>query len=373
MKLKVLFVYRVDRNNPSNSGVINKLNGQVKATQELGYNVQYITQSGKQTLLNQEVIHIAGSWIPYQVQQAYWFDTFRKRVLEQAYDIIIIRYGLSTPSFLSFLKEVKHKWPNSKVLIDLPTFPYDKEWRGVSGRFSLRMDHYYRRKLKRYIDYIIHLGAESSIWGVPTIPISNGIDIASIGNVAHVRPAIEQNETLHVIAVGKWQYWHGLDRVIKGIAPEDDIRLHLVGEGPENITLLQLVERLGVKRQVRFYGSLTGSELHKVYDRCHIAIGTLGLHRKGVKIDSSLKHREYCVRGAPFILGSEDLDFPPDLPFVQYFYGEKIIKSEDLKTFYRSCQVEDNIRQKMKDYAVEHLSWYDKMKTILNTVVKYGS
>lgn len=373
MKLKVLFVYRVDRNNPSNSGVIHKLTGQVKATKALGHSVQYITQSGNQTLLNQEVIHTARSWIPYRVRQAYWFDTFRKRVLVQAYDIIIIRYGLSTPSFLSFLNEIKHKWPNTKVLIDLPTFPYDKEWSGLSGQVSMRMDHYFRRKLKKYIDYIIHLGVESSIWGVPTILISNGIEIAPIGSAAHVRPALERKETLHVIAVGKWQYWHGLDRVIKGISPKDDIRLHIVGEGPENRALLQLTERLGVKTQVRFYGSLIGAELDKVYDKCHIGIGTLGLHRKNLKIDSSLKHREYCMRGVPFILGSEDHDFPLELPFVQYFSGEKIITSEDLKTFYQCCQVEDNISQKMRDYAIKHLRWYDKMKTIFNTVVKYGS
>ena len=42
-----------------------------------------------------------------------------------------------------------------------------------------------------------------------------------------------------------------------------------------------------------------------LYDRCHFAIASLGLHRIGIDVASTLKTREYLAKGMPFVYSGE--------------------------------------------------------------------
>jgi len=198
------------------------------------------------------------------------------------------------------------------VVLDLPTYPYEKEFTGINAKMLLAVDRINRRSLKGSVDLILHYGLEKELFGIPCLNVSNGV--LSFPSVA--RSVQKDKETLHLLAVGKWAYWHGLDRIVEGVKGSEEVTLHIVGVGPESKALKKNCEG---KANVIFHGNLSGEKLEKQYQEADIGIGTLGIHRKGLKIDSSLKHREYCMRGLPFILSTEDLDFPEELAFVKYF------------------------------------------------------
>ena len=90
---------------------------------------------------------------------------------------------------------------------------------------------------------------------------------------------------------------------------------HLVGDGSELPLYKKLVEEYGLERRVRFYGFLSGEPLSQVYNRADIAVSCLGMYRKGMDRESSLKSREYSARGLPIIAVSPVDIFPEDWPY----------------------------------------------------------
>jgi hypothetical protein len=73
---------------------------------------------------------------------------------------------------------------------------------------------------------------------------------------------------------------------------------------------------MGLAEMVRIHGVLYGSDLDEVLADCHLAIGSLALHRKVLKEACALKVREYTARGLPFVMSHDDPDLPAGLPWV---------------------------------------------------------
>ena len=297
-----------------------------------------------------------------------FFQAVGKQIEFKDYDILYIRYGLSFVGFISFLRQAKQSNARLKILLEFPTFPYKEEWTGTRGLVVKKVDGHYRKKLSRYVDHAIHLGEEKEILGIPCINSENGIGLSEI----KVKRMRDVSDHINLIAVGKWQFWHGLDRLIKGIAElglisKQRIKLLIVGEGPAIKDLKILVEELDLSKQVSFEGARTGKELDRLYDNADLGIGTLGMHRKNVRIDSSLKHRAYAGRGLPFILSTKDMDFPSSLEFVKYYEEtDDAINIESLIEFGEQMKNVDP--DLIRKYAIDKLSWKSKMSRILEVV-----
>lgn len=364
--MNVLILYRVDALSVSNKGVINKMMGQKNAFIKLGHTVDCMYSKGHDIFCNDLCIYSMPLNLGDSVFNFFWYSHQLNFVLKSSYDLILIRYSLSTPSLISFISKIKVTRPRSVIVIDMPTFPYDKEWLGWKGKLLLYMDRHYRKYLQKYVSFIVHSGSDLHLFDIPTIRISNGIDVSSVPE----RCLKNQSDKINLIAVGKWQFWHGLDRLLYGLATsQTTLRCHLyvVGDGPELRHLKILAHRLGIEENVIFCGALFGTALDQLFDTCDIAVGTLGLHRKGVTINSSLKHREYCARGIPFILSNEDSDFDYKLPFVHYVPAdEQAIDLEEIRGFYDKIKGQKKLSEKMRTYAIDHLSWHNKMRHILD-------
>ncbi len=78
----------------------------------------------------------------------------------------------------------------------------------------------------------------------------------------------------------------------------------------------EIATDLNVSDRVIFHGFQTGESLAKLYDTCHLAVGSLGLHRIGLTQGSILKSREYCARGIPYMIACTDPDIPDDFPYI---------------------------------------------------------
>ncbi len=359
---RILIIYRVDKSKTENIGVVKKLIGQVDGLKQSNCKVDYVIHDTKHIYLNNQPIYdIPSEKIGISFKWNYF--NHLKKVKVESYDACIIRYGLSSFSFISFLKRFKLENEKAQLLIDMPTYPYQQEHVGIIGRAKVFIDQTLSKKLEPLVDFVLHSGVETSIFDVPTIKVSNGI------NCEQLRARTFSKRKNHkMIAVGKWRSWHGLDRLIKGLATyehDSDITLDIVGDGPELERLYQLVKKNQLDDRVTFQGICVGEKLDRLFDEADIGVGTLGLFRKGVKVDSSLKNREYIARGLPIILSSKDADIKSDLSFVfKVPEDASIIDIRMIERYLDGLNVE-TIIQKTRSFAENHLSWRSKMKALI--------
>ena len=200
------------------------------------------------------------------------------------------------------------------------------------------------------------------------LTLGNGISTETIP----VKKVPDYNNELHILVVAYINFWHGIDRFIRGLheynahyANSTKIVLHIVGDGPELPHLKDLTNNLSLNEYVIFHGIKSGKELDEMFDMCHIAIGSLAGFRVGLNELSSLKSREYCARGIPFLMASKDADFPEGFNWVQMVPAEE--QPIDMNTVieFANCVMDDTEHpHMMRKYAEEHLDWMAKMRAL---------
>ena len=368
--MRILLIYRIDISELSHSGVLLKMACQKKALERLGHVVSLINHDQENIYKNGSVLTSARY---KKGTQRYFYNYYRffkllsKYVTAREYDLIYIRYPFSTPSFLKFSKKIKSDNPECKLVLELPTFPYNQEFKGRSSIF-MRVDNYCRKYLHKYYDRVVHFGEEESLLNIPAISVTNGIDIDAIKE----RSGLRLENTIRLVAIAKWFYWHGLDRVINGLAEYARLRekkykidLTVVGEGPELNTIKALVEEKNLRDLVCFVGVQRGEELDRVFDHSDVGVGTLGIHRKNLKYNASLKHREFCARGLPFILSTTDSAFDASLDFVHYCARTDEPVSMDKVIALHEKKLN---KKAIREYAVRNLDWTEVMSQILKAL-----
>ncbi|MNY36049.1 hypothetical protein D3C86_1705090 [compost metagenome] len=112
-------------------------------------------------------------------------------------------------------------------------------------------------------------------------------------------------------------------------------------------------------------GKVDGSALFALYDTANVAIGSLGLHRKGLTSASSLKDREYCAVGLPFVASGFDCDFLPEYP---YRYSipltDDALDIEKLLVWYQNIKPVNS--NEIRNYASLHCDFGAKIRKILS-------
>jgi glycosyltransferase involved in cell wall biosynthesis len=206
---------------------------------------------------------------------------------------------------------------------------------------------------------------------LPSVTIPNGFFVTSVG--VRKLPSYTPQE-LHVLFVGNVSRWHGLDRFIEGMAAYRgpvQVNLHIVGDGDELATIKTLAHSRAITRSVHFYGFLSGHDLDHVFDQYHIAIGSLGIHRNGMKQASALKVREYCSRGIPFMISNNDPDFPPAFPYCLSLPPDDTpISMDTVIGFYHTVYAHQSHPGEMREYAEEHLDWHVKGMQLKEFITK---
>lgn len=200
--------------------------------------------------------------------------------------------------------------------------------------------------------------------------IGNGIDIVRYPLRMPERD-FHDNE-IRLLFIGSGFRTHGLDRLIKSIYAyyknndnKYNIQLKIAGDSHEMYLNKDLVNKLGLFSNVSFLGNLKSESLNELFDWAQIGVGSLGIHRKGLKYTSELKAREYCVRGLPFFWSTSDQDFDQDFPYILNIpENEGIFDMGPVISFAIKMTSEERHPLKMRQYAVEHLDWSVKMKKL---------
>jgi glycosyltransferase involved in cell wall biosynthesis len=360
-------------------GISKKIFAQVNALKHLGMNVafSYLVANDKNEFTGRcvdgEIIDTySGSAIISQLQWRCMYKNLYNYIQTSGIRFVYIRYiHFANPFFISFLRKLKKS--DVKILLEIPTYPYDQEYMDLkfTSRMVLFIEKFFRRKFRNYVTRVITLTDHATIFGIPTIQISNGIDPGSINIIQKRKP----DDEIHLIGVASIAYWHGYDRVIEGLhryysnveSVKKKVFFHIAGDSSnaESVRIKELVKKYNLNNYVIFYGRKAGEELDMLFNRADIAVGSLGCHRISMKKVNPLKNREYCARGLPFFYSEIDEDFE-DKDFIL-----KVPSNDDpvdIDAIVRFISNNEFDPAEIRNYAIKNLTWDRQFKKILNDI-----
>lgn len=286
------------------------------------------------------------------------FNFIFKFIVKNEIKKIYIRRCRATIFSINFFNKLKRK--GVVIFMEIPTYPYDGEVKGIKSKVGLLIDKFFRTKYKYSISRVITYSNDSFIFGVKCINISNGINKKDIVDIQYNLPKICQ--VYEFISVSSMCHWHGIDRFLHGIEKTNRVIFHIVG--PKNTyyyDLLKIVNSKGLEGKVIFHGFLDHDQLSEIYQRCHIAVGSLGRHRSGVENLSSLKNREYIAKGLPIIYSENDHDFDREKFVFKVSADESDVKIDDVLVWYKHLSIST---QYITNVA-NNFTWDEQMKSVI--------
>jgi glycosyltransferase involved in cell wall biosynthesis len=322
------------------------------------------------TYIGQKHVHFLRVPFFNKLSRQYFAKKYIKEILRNAESDTILYLRYSLPLFLlPFDLSNKRK---CKIVIECNSIELNEQKESGFRLLYLR-ELILGKEFRKRCDAIVGVTDEITQYQVgrsgnsekPYITIGNGYDVNSVP-VRH--PTLFNERELHLLCVANVSHWHGLDRLIRGLAiyhGSTTVKLHIAGEGAEVSSIQKLTNEMGISDHVIFHGFTTGTALDTLFNTCHIAVGSLGIHRIGLTESSTLKAREYCARGIPYIIACKDPDFPDDYPYIYRIPPDETpLNIKEVVEFTKSVYADPDHPQKMRRYADEHLDWSVKMKQL---------
>lgn len=293
----------------------------------------------------------------------------------KAPDFVYIRRTLADKYYIQFLKEIKRKYPKCKILIEIFTYPYDKDEFSSWFAFPLYWkEKWNRKKIPTLIDRYVTVSEDDYILGKETLKISNGIFVDQVKLPMYNK---KEDGRIDMLAVAVMQSHHGYERIIEGMhayyqnGGERQVYLHLVGNGPEKNFYQELVKQYGLDEKVLFYSELLGVELENVYNNKDIAVSSLGCYKKNINYLSALKTREYLAAGLPMVTGCKiDVFEKKNCNFYCAFPNDESLI--DINRIISFCDEinrngKEEVQKKIKQYAKETVD----MDIAMAPVIRY--
>lgn len=395
LKKKILYITNVNLEGQYLPGVINKINGQLKAFTAGGFETAVLYPGNSKRLVFKKgnggclffkgarmvdphssffkklVSHLKVVW-----SGSLCFDKCSNVIVNEKYDAVYLRFYLPGRDLIRFLKTLRKECPGTLLLLEYPTLNVVTEMK-KRDKVS-RISYYFNQKriglLNRLTDYIITLTKDEILFDKPVLQMPNGIELAGI---LPVSLPVFGNQLVLLGVASDCAFYHGFDKVIKGLAKYKTAGgsikiLFRVISNPlsRNVDELRaLAKDLDVADMVSFELPKSREELAEEYSQVHIGMGTLALHRIGLMDNYSLKHREYAAFGLPFVMSKGDDHFE-DSPFVMTVErDEEPLDIQAVLDFYTS------LRSNYPDYpqafrkSIENtITWEAQMKDIFAAI-----
>ncbi|MDN5215970.1 glycosyltransferase [Fulvivirgaceae bacterium BMA12] len=381
--MKGLLFFTIDVENTDTYGLAKKMFSQNNAFKKLGVETDLIHFKKGDILLNDEVIfkkRNTKSPIKYIYDRHIRvYSTIIDRCELGDYDFLYIRYPLANPWLIKFLHKVKKLNKNIIILLEVASYPYDLEKRSFNQRVFLMVDKLWRRLLKRDVDQVVTYADFDKIFGIPTLSTdNNGVDLDKI----KLKKTQQHPKKLTLIGVAGLSIWHGYERIIKGVAEyykqrqeenQVDLSFLIVGDGPEFQNLSNLIDELNINNHVRLVGQKRGKELDDLFDQCQVAAASFGLHRLNIQSGSTIKVREYCARGIPFILSYDDIGLGNDFKYALKFpANDDPIDINQVIEFYDNKSGE-SVSREIRAYAAQNFTWEVTIKPVYDKICELKS
>lgn len=373
------------------SGILKKVAGQTDGAARLGFDAHYTCVDGDSVLLN------TGGGSPERKAFAYglrWRDrqnAVTEKICEFAadgsYDVVYLKGFLSNPYALRVASCAKAANPGCKVIFEIATYPYWGEYkrffkvdwrkrdrRALVGHLLEVLQHLMTvPRMKPKVDVLAVFGQPvEKLWGLPAVTIDNGISFDRV--IPRRAPETVSSADIRLLGVAGTSVAHGYFRVLDGLVQYEKSRtvespnifFDLVGENETIQVLKSKTSGLGIQNLVSFLGYKNSQELSKLYDRCDLAISSIGVYQIGLKYLSPLKSREYCAAGIPFLYAYEDT-LPADAPFALKIPNDPTpVDMEAVVRFVERCRRHPEISAQEREYAKDHYDWKIIMKRVLD-------
>ena len=372
--MRGVYITSYDTNDTS-SGVSKKIRFQVSAFEHYNVSMDLVDASvlilKSRSILKNQLSSLFGR--NYRPLWKQLFDKTNDLLSKREYDFIYIRKTLMDSYQVQCLREIKVNHPNIKILVEIPTYPYDKEIR-LSQRLELINERRVRTSLYGIVDRFVTYSKDSEIFGIPTLVISNGICYDNVP----LKQSIMHNE-INVIAVALFEAWHGYDRFLCGMISQKDvvqkfnIHLYLAGKGRILSKYKKQVEQSGLQNYVHFCGELRNKELNELYNIADIALDCMGRHRVGIYYNSSLKGKEYCAHGVPIISGIQtEMDDLINFPYYKRVPADdSIINMNNVVDYFNKCYYNKNandVATTIRELSQKHFDFVNAFKPVVDFV-----
>lgn len=369
---KILYYTARDMTNP-HQGINQKIVNQIEILRKY-FIVDAVYRKNDNKLVLQkndgkEVLLVSGMRRPYKIQSSHYLHKYLQK---HHYNGCYIRYVFADKQFEKVIKRLKSQ--GTKILVEIPTFPYDKELKDcLENRIVLFLDKKYRKRMNKYVDKIVIYSKEKKIYGISTINTMNGIDFSKIS----INKYKGKSDEIGIIAVADLANWHGYDRFIQGIGDyyqnggNRNVHFYIVGEGNALKQYKELVKKYAIENHVSFCGALYGEQLDAIYCKCKLAVECLGMHRKGMNYSSSLKSREYAAKGMPIVTSAIiDVFNENEYPYIyKASEDETPISIPDVLEFYERIyggKEYDVVAREIRDFAYERCDLDVTFRSIVN-------
>lgn len=296
----------------------------------------------------------------------------------EAPDFVYVRRANADHDYMLFLKQIKEGYPKCKIIVEIFTYPYDKDDFGKWNAWPFYIKELmYRRDYKKVIDRFVTYSKDSEIFGIPTICTTNGVDTQRI----KITAGAYLPDQITMVGVAYMQRQHGYERIIRGLkdyynkgnaAPK--VYLYLVGDGPEKKYYQSLVKRYDLCEYVSFYPTTTGEKLDEIYERSDIALASFGFYKAGVYYsNSSLKVYECLAKGLPFVTGCSIAGIAQECPFKFSFPNDKCVVdiAQVVKWFENLKENTGNNKMELADkirlFAEKNFS----MEVVMHPIISY--
>lgn len=292
-------------------------------------------------------------------------------------DYVYMRHSAPMPSFYKTMGRLSKS--GTKIMVEIPTYPGTNEGKNSSRRIHYFMAHAFEKIFggaytKNIAAYAL-IGEEAhSYRGVPAINIQNGLNVEKIP----MKTAFEEHEgEIHILVVAMLSYWHGYDRLINGLAQyyegeagEYKVHVHICGKSADGTLekLQQITKEKNISDYVHFEGYIGGDELIKMFDKCDIACGSLGLFRQNIIVDTTLKIPEYTSRGIPFIYCTPSVNVEKSASYcMKAEENDSDINIRNVIDFYERLDKE-NVSEEMRRFALDKLDWTAQLESVIDFV-----
>lgn len=369
---KIVYMGHININGDTKyPGVAKKIKAQMEAFSAVGFECKYCYLPYSSTTWIQKIQRL----LPFYNNHKNWQIT---KDLLRADGIYCRVLGEWDYYMLAFFANIKKSNPKCKIVLEIPTYPYDMEYLGNIKEWLLWFkDICFRRYIHKYIDRVATLTDDKEIFNIPTLTFRNGIDCSGI----RIKKVQEKccSHVIHCIAVANISWWHGYDRFIEGLhvyyrnGGKRKIVFHLVGDGGELVNLKKMVRRYNLEDYVIFYGRQIGKSLDEIYDKCGIAVASLGGYRKGLSVSATLKSREYMAKGIPFVSAEKILDIDDkiaDKYYLKVSNDSSPIDIKDLVNYYDNFYENESpadVIYRLRKYAEENYA----ISKSMSEVIKY--
>ena len=354
------------------NGISKKIRYQVNALKECGLDVRTcyydVDRDGhRKWMIDDDTLKDFGNGSWAKIKKRFCFGPIVEYTQKEKIDFVYIRsYHNANPFTIHFVKALKKT--GAKVVMEIPTYPYDQEYITRRMKLDLFVDKCFRHRMAQTMDAIVTFSNAPTIFGQHTIRISNGIDFSAIRMKNKVN---DTSASLHLIGVAEIHYWHGFDRLIQGlvnyykVARDYKVYFHIVGNPSGEREVQEVVVPVRenhLEEYVIMHGAQHGEKLDTLFNDADMGIGSLGRHRSNITYIKTLKNREYAARGIPFTYSEMDSDFDTRPYVLKVLANEEPIDIDKLIAFYHSEQwVPTEIRE-----SIKNLSWKEQMQIVID-------